>query len=54
VPLTLRLAFRQRVASWARLTDFVGSLRSWISDSEKAPRGGIVCLGFDAVTLIMV
>jgi len=41
VPLTLRLALRQRVASCARLTDFVGSFRSWTSASERVPKGGI-------------
>lgn len=42
MPLTLRLAFRQREASWERLTDFAGSFRSWMSASERVLSGGIV------------
>lgn len=42
VPLTLRLAFRQRDAIVARFTERVGSLRSWMSASESTPSGGIV------------
>lgn len=41
VPLTLRDTFRQREANCALFTDFVGSLRSWISDWERVERGGI-------------
>ena len=42
VPLTLRLAFLQREASWERLTDLAGSFRSWMSASERVVNGGIV------------
>jgi hypothetical protein len=42
VPLTLRLALRQRDAIVARFTERVGSLRSCMSASENTPRGGIV------------
>ena len=42
VPLTLRLAFRQREASCERLTDFAGSFRSWMSASDRVASGGIV------------
>jgi hypothetical protein len=42
VPLTLRLAFRQSDASFARFTLLVGSFKSCISASEKVPKGGII------------
>ena len=42
MPLTLRLAFRQREASCVRLTDFAGSFRSWMSASDRVASGGIV------------
>jgi hypothetical protein len=44
VPLTLRLALRQRDTICARFTERVGSLRNWMSASERTPVGVMLYL----------